>query len=140
MTGPSRDFAKCREELTSLRSADGRGQPGLETCAIHGNAKYCDRDDCRELKRCVYITAPQSESRKPDTAKVPEGWIKCGDRLPENDGAYLVWLNDDYAELLWEGCWCWLDGDSLPLWDREGLTHWMPLPDAPSPSGVEESK
>lgn len=93
-------------------------------------------DECRAAILALRDSLPE----QPTAAKVPEGWIKCGDRLPENDGAYLVWLNDDYAELLWEGCWCWLDGDSLPLWDREGLTHWMPLPDAPSPSGVEESK
>ena len=72
-----------------------------------------------------------------------KGWISVKDRLPENDGKYMVWYRgeldicefdaesqtfgytyDDYDEMY----------SHLVYWDDsmdKKVTHWMPLPEPP---------
>ncbi|WP_038222927.1 DUF551 domain-containing protein [Xenorhabdus bovienii] len=57
-------------------------------------------------------------------------WIKCNDRLPNDDGYYLVYetfnnrVGDDY--FFHNG-----SGDHWKLF-HEYVTHWMPLPEPPT--------
>lgn len=67
--------------------------------------------------------------RNPDhfreaTKKV--GWISVEERLPEEDGFYLVWGPTIYTDTKW------YDQRSLAqyLWKHD-VTHWMPLPKPP---------
>ncbi|HBV5156015.1 DUF551 domain-containing protein [Klebsiella oxytoca] len=66
---------------------------------------------------------------------VPDGWIKCSERVPEMEGDCLVWVDasslDGYCDHQaiaayqggeWSNAFNWL------------VTHWMPLPDAPQES------
>lgn len=62
-------------------------------------------------------------------------WIKCSERLPEEEGSYYVYNPNGfrgnkkviYTEFIaghggFKTFWC-------PLGDQ--ITHWMPLPDGP---------
>ena len=67
-------------------------------------------------------------------------WISVEDRLPEEDGEYLTWNGLIYY-LIWFNA-------SLGLWNVSedgdtstairGVTHWMPLPEAPKKKGGAE--
>ncbi|WP_019210845.1 DUF551 domain-containing protein [Yersinia massiliensis] len=76
----------------------------------------------------VYL-APQLNS-----PEIPEGWISCSDRMPENDmrkpvavytgnylgqGMFVASYDDNEFSDYWEGT------------EIDGVTHWMPLPTAP---------
>jgi len=61
-------------------------------------------------------------------------WIKCEDRLPEEDGLVLTtnkdgvgvgYFNEHYKN------WDTLDGDDY-FADLEFFTHWQPLPEPPT--------
>ncbi|HEI9812592.1 TPA: DUF551 domain-containing protein [Serratia marcescens] len=66
--------------------------------------------------------------------KLPEGWIACSERMPDNDetkpiaiytgkclgqGMFVATYDEDGFFDYWEG------GEII------GVTHWMPLPAAP---------
>ena len=61
-----------------------------------------------------------------------EGWVKCSDRLPV--GVKRVWVHFDCGEMdamLFNGAqWIW--GDGSPYDSPEPITHWQPLPAAPT--------
>ena len=76
-------------------------------------------------------------------------WISVKDRLPEDDGKYMVWYKgeldicefdvesqtfgytyDDYDEM-YSHLVCWDDG-----MDKD-ITHWMPLPELPKDGDTE---
>ena len=79
-----------------------------------------------------------------------KGWISVKERLPKNDGEYIVWYRgkleicefnvesqtfgytyDDYDEMY----------SHLVYWDDiEGVTHWMSLPEPPSAKMDGEGK
>lgn len=74
-------------------------------------------------------------------------WISVKDRLPENDGEYLVYtesgdiFNAQFDSCCGEngefGAWhSYYDGHTLGFLDADwmpydGITHWMPLPEPP---------
>lgn len=65
-------------------------------------------------------------------------WIKCSDRMPEFlDDVLIFGPYDGQAVAYWntkgfvpvgrpEG-----DSPGIEWWDRESVTHWMPLPEPP---------
>ena len=70
--------------------------------------------------RRVLYTTPQPAHTEPD------GWIKCSERMPQNNEQVLTW-NGQYkaTDLFLAGCF---------LCNKPKLiTHWMPLPAAPKP-------
>lgn len=71
-------------------------------------------------------------------------WISVGERLPDTDGDYIVYAQDEGSlpnEGIWyenivviayyrSGEWFWYDGiDEYEI--NEIVTHWMPLPEPP---------
>lgn len=77
-----------------------------------------------------------------------DGWIKIEDRLPDKDGNYIVYAQDEnspHDEGIWYenivilaeyafGEWTW-DENGIE-WDISGIvTHWMPLPEPPRMEG-----
>ena len=62
-------------------------------------------------------------------------WISTKERLPDSDGAYLV-----YGGFAWNvcikcynseyGCWDDEEGDDYEC-PIDGIDYWMPLPDSP---------
>lgn len=91
-----------------------------------------------KAKDVIYSQKRHSTYRQPDN-----GWISVEDRLPEEDGKYMVWYKgeldicefdtdsqtfgytyDDYDEF-YSHLVCWDDGMN------EDVTHWQPLPNPP---------
>ncbi|MCW6550356.1 DUF551 domain-containing protein [Yersinia ruckeri] len=75
----------------------------------------------------VYLT-PQLNS-----PEIPEGWIKCSDRVPENtDIQFFVYCKDGIRR---NG---YFDGNDWGVngkyYDESFITHWMSLPAAPEKS------
>lgn len=78
-------------------------------------------------------------------ARVPE-WISVDDRLPDEDGSYLVTTNlfsgrqsidicwfakDGKYELAGQKCvWYFYDGECGSV-STDSVTHWTPLPEPP---------
>lgn len=57
-------------------------------------------------------------------------WISVRDRLPEENGDYLVALDDGYIGVTWYSA-----DEGFDLWADAGeVTHWMPLPEPPEVS------
>jgi hypothetical protein len=71
-------------------------------------------------------------------------WTPCSERLPEVPGTAMCWFQDRHAVLDYDPqCgWYWGDGSSMSKERQAEITHWMPLPSAPSAthSPVEGSK
>jgi len=63
-------------------------------------------------------------------------WISVEERLPEENGMYLVWDPSENVHdfAMYEGNWCY----SFPPFDpilhdtSDEISHWMPLPAAPN--------
>lgn len=54
------------------------------------------------------------------------GWIKCSKRMPERDGAYLVW-DGRYVDKA-----SFFFGNFLVnTFRQKNITHWQPLPSPP---------
>ena len=65
-------------------------------------------------------------------AKSNNGWISVKDRLPKDDGDYLVYTREEYIGLFWfdRDEKEWTEESDFPC--LEGyVTHWMPLPEPP---------
>lgn len=59
-------------------------------------------------------------------------WISVEERLPEENGYYLVYTKYGYIEVERYKTWDDDDLDGGYWWEFEGcVTHWMPLPEAP---------
>jgi hypothetical protein len=89
-----------------------------------------------DFKRIVLTTAKPAEMIRQKIQELPPvtptpKWIPCSERLPEEDGEYLVTIK-------WKGSY---SGDVYTEtnigeyrkkskdWDRVGITAWMPLPE-----------
>lgn len=102
-------------------------------------------DKCRKrwmdeiaLQLAAPSTAHTTETTAKTTAPSTDDWIPCSERLPEEDGQYLITVRykhvDGYEDVYAEhGDWC--DGN----WDMfcfghcgevESIPAWMPLPEA----------
>lgn len=69
----------------------------------------------------------------------PCEWISVEERLPEENGYYLVYTKYGYIEVERYKTWDDDDLDGGYWWEFEGLvTHWMPLPEAPKGGAVNE--
>lgn len=69
---------------------------------------------------------------------IPDGWVACSERLPENKPGsyeYLVFegLNNRVQHDYWNVPDAGDDCQFTPFWNHYGryVTHWMPLPAAP---------
>lgn len=98
--------------------------------------KLDDREP--EIAHAIWLHCLAEVQRLNATAQpVSDGWIKCSERLPDDNGRYLVlfiWMNSgppvvniaDFQHTAYE--------TPIMTWNypREArITHWMPLPAAP---------
>lgn len=61
-------------------------------------------------------------------------WISVSERLPEKDGVYLAWWEDQSAAATTgfaRGNWMWGNGATMEGQYAIHITHWMSLPSAP---------
>ena len=52
------------------------------------------------------------------------GWISVEDRLPEQNGEYLIYTSRGFIMM----SYCFANSNGFERWD---VTHWMPLPKTP---------
>lgn len=81
-----------------------------------------------------------------NSPEIPDGWIKCSDRMPENDEFVRIWPLPDFGVELHVGQYIKFHKEG-PGWFAQvyeynygvefypiTVTHWMPLPAAPEKS------
>lgn len=64
-------------------------------------------------------------------ATVPDGWIKCSERMPDADGNYWGWWSQSKRQ----GPVWFIKSDLQAQFQSSEITHWMPLPAAPEQEG-----
>ena len=95
--------------------------------------------DKTELVRALRYDREQYEKGYADGLNVNR-WIPCGERLPEDDQAVLVWCpqyKNIYCAYLEKEQW-WIFGAFVQIVPN-GVVAWMPLPNPykASPTGAE---
>ncbi|MBJ6430479.1 DUF551 domain-containing protein [Enterobacter hormaechei] len=66
--------------------------------------------------------------------KLPDGWVACSERMPEESGRYWCYVEEQNdlgkSHYQWNCSW---NGDRWWVESENGgrVTHWMPLPAAP---------
>lgn len=95
------------------------------------NVEAMIEDACR----AAMLAQPVSSGYTLNSPEIPDGWIACGERMPELDKRVLLYFGS-YSGHIEDGCigddgdgpyHYFFDGDSL----QQEPTHWMPLPAAP---------
>ncbi|CRY10809.1 DUF551 domain-containing protein [Yersinia enterocolitica] len=113
--------------LARIALAAKRAEPwGYEVSGRLFNSLFAAGNYASEM-RCdtlALYTTPQFNS-----PEIPEGWIKCSDRMPEDD---TLCLGVDEIGVIWtmhfdDGEW---RADTGHVDDLK-ISHWMPLPDSP---------
>jgi hypothetical protein len=51
-------------------------------------------------------------------------WIPCSERMPDDDQRILTACRGGIG-------FAWVHEERLEQWQEAGITHWMPIPDAP---------
>ncbi|EJN6672086.1 DUF551 domain-containing protein, partial [Escherichia coli] len=102
------------------------------TMAGHHRAKLCQAvDECR----AAMLQGAEPVSNRDE---LPDGWVACSDRMPENKpGSYEYLVFESLNNGVHHDYWNVPDvGDNCqftPFWNHYDryVTHWMPLPAAP---------
>ncbi|EOZ3059382.1 DUF551 domain-containing protein [Enterobacter hormaechei] len=58
---------------------------------------------------------------------IPDGWVACSERMPEEDGNYWGW----WSESKRQGPVWFIKSELQAQFQSSEITHWMPLPAAP---------
>ncbi|MCF3452791.1 DUF551 domain-containing protein [Enterobacter hormaechei] len=85
-----------------------------------------------ELKEQPDILAYDADAHsgyvKPgNSPAIPDGWVACSERMPEEDGNYWGW----WSESKRQGPVWFIKSDLQAQFQSSEITHWMPLPAAP---------
>ena len=112
------------------------------------------KDICRVQHICTDVCKPISArdalryaERAVEAGYVKQEWISINERLPEDNGDELIVCTEDgfvgaarFTAVIEEG-FCWMENEGSDFYDGdliEGVTHWMPLPEAPKMKGGDE--
>ena len=112
------------------------------------------KDICRHQNVCTDVCKPISAcdalryaERAVEAGYVKQEWISINERLPEDNGDELIVCTEDgfvgaarFTAVIEEG-FCWMENEGSDFYDGdliEGVTHWMPLPEAPKMKGGDE--
>ena len=89
----------------------------------------------RHSVKMMALAACNFNEPKPETATI--AWVSCSDRLPEQDGRYLVWRVSITGGNVCVIVGFWAGVFHLGEYGHhDNVTHWMPLP-APPEDGNE---
>lgn len=68
--------------------------------------------------------------------RLPDGWIKCSERMPESDDLRcMVYCRDSVIRTAFTSHGDWAMNGKY--YDRGYVTHWMPLPSPPEASNEQ---
>ncbi|MGT3294725.1 DUF551 domain-containing protein [Yersinia enterocolitica] len=100
-------------------------------------------DDDWSSQPSVHKNLPIYTTPQLNSPEIPDGWIKCSDRMPEDDDFVLIWPLPDFGVELHVGQYIKFHKNG-PGWFAQvyehnygvefypiTVTHWMPLPAAP---------
>ncbi|ARB86820.1 DUF551 domain-containing protein [Yersinia intermedia] len=96
------------------------------------------------IYRAMLAAAPEPQNQQQNIPEIiPQGWIKCSDRMPEDDDFVLIWPLPDFGVELHVGQYIKYHANG-PGWFAQvyeynygiefypiTVTHWMPLLAAP---------
>ena len=132
-----------REKLVDLLNEAEEYE--VNTCMFHSECEDCPGrkygDNCRDCLKADYLIANGVTVQK---------WIPVSERLPEEDGRYLVFERGYLIPSIrvlsfardgrkvdkydfhrgWKNVWYRYDSEWGHL-TTDDVTHWMPLPEAP---------
>ncbi|BEN67412.1 TPA: DUF551 domain-containing protein [Serratia marcescens] len=101
----------------------------MHTDDLFGDA---DAQEIWNACRAAMLAQPVSSGYTFNSPEIPDGWIACSDRMPEEGDVVLVCQEGGiiYCAEMQDGE---LYPDEFPRVPSEGreITHWMPLPAAP---------
>ncbi|HFE3450814.1 TPA: DUF551 domain-containing protein [Enterobacter kobei] len=85
-----------------------------------GCAEWYNRalDDCR---------AAMLQGADGNSPVTQDGWVDCGERMPDEDGNYWGW----WSESKRQGPVWFIKSELQAQFQSSEITHWMPLPAAP---------
>ncbi|MGT3182553.1 DUF551 domain-containing protein [Yersinia enterocolitica] len=75
---------------------------------------------------------PDATLTNEGTIKI-DGWIKCDEHMPKKSGAYWCWFGNEKPSVIQQRV-CMFNTRHNE-WCDSSVTHWMPLPIAPTPEG-----
>lgn len=88
----------------------------------------------REVRE-LYERPQNAQQNIPEN--IPDGWIKCSERMPEEGGRYWCYVEEinslGRSHYQWNCSWNGVEWGGEALSGR--VTHWMPLPAAPGKEG-----
>lgn len=94
----------------------------------------CENVDWAQGWNACRATMLQGAERVSNRDKLPEGWVACSERMPEEIGRYWCYVEEHNdlgkSQYQWNCSW---NGDKWWVEHEDGgrVTHWMPLPAAP---------
>ncbi|CNF25292.1 Protein of uncharacterised function (DUF551) [Yersinia nurmii] len=98
---------------------------------------FTDKDSASKYSESCYDLTPLYTAPQLNSPEIPEGWIKCSDRMPESKVGVLVASEPDGKGSRGMKWATYIPGhpDARGGWLIPGAswepTHWMPLPAAP---------
>ena len=115
------------------------------------NDEYCkDCEFCNDIDGCVHRRKEIIADRLISNGVTVQEWISVKDRLPENNGPYLVTINSFGGRKYIDVRWFAKDGEAVDEYELAGqenvwyyydsewgcisvdsITNWMPLPQPP---------
>lgn len=66
-----------------------------------------------------------------NSPELPDGWIKCSERMPAKSGRYFVWIEDHNGRPCYADIVTWHD-DAVGFRAGGAVNFWMPLPAPPT--------
>lgn len=99
-------------------------------------ATNCDNYNGVRCRACAYADAMDFIDAIPAADVQPVNrWISVKDKLPDEDGWYLVCKHNRVRVAEW--CKdCWYNESDLPI-DDCAITYWQPLPEPPKDGDAE---
>lgn len=109
----------------------GAGNASAQSPIDHGYRPECECSGCKATARICTELAGNSPA-------IPDGWISCSERMPEDEQEVIVHnkLGYRYVSYFDEHSGLFFDmrgGNQMNCIEHIFVTHWMPAPAAPKP-------
>lgn len=124
-------------ELARIAMASLEAEPIAWECGE--NIILFNPDTVEAYAKRAEIT-PKPLYAAPPVSVIPDGWISCSERMPEDEQEVIVHnkLGYRYVSYFDEHSGLFFDmrgGNQMNCIDHIFVTHWMPVPAAPEPEG-----
>ncbi|WP_262017277.1 DUF551 domain-containing protein [Serratia liquefaciens] len=85
--------------------------------------------------RAAMLAQPVSQGYKLNSPEIPDSWIACTEQTPDADGTYWCWFGKEEPSVIQQRVCIWISRHNE--WCDSAVTHWMPLPAAPTQGGKQ---